>query len=210
MHAAPPRSGDSLTDPGGRQTGRRIWPLRIVGIVAIVLLLAMASVLTVFLYEISVDVQPHCPCDVPFTLGMLAGNSSNPSPGLYFEAVKINPTTGLTTNLFGLRVVTPDASMLKVGVAPATCAAPDSGALTAFTPKNCGASAGVWYAVLVFENTTIQSTYDSSGHWTGSAAPLERSTAEIYLVSDEKIAGSGDTISAFGTGPAAVSGVAVL
>jgi len=164
----------------------------------------------IILYNLWVGPRLICPCyDVPYTLGMEAGATSNPASGLFYEALVIAPTSGLTTGLFGLIIINDSGDRIGPGSVPSKCAAPADGSLTSFTPGNCSAPVSDWYAVLVFENTTIQSALGSTEHWSATA-PLERGTAQIYIVSKASFAGIGWSIAAYSTWGASVSGVAEL
>ncbi len=146
----------------------------------------------------------------PYELGMTPIRSSAPSPGVYYEDLGVFPTSGLTTGMFGLRILNSSGVLIAPGTAPGSCAAPSGGTLTAFTWRNCGAPTGNWYCVLVFENTTIQGVFDRSGHWSGPAAPLENTVTQIFIVSGVGYAGIGYTIATYDTDAVSVSGSTLL
>jgi hypothetical protein len=184
-------------------------PLKLIGAIVVVVLIGVASLFGLAFYLTSSLVLPSCAC-VPYELGMVPNGTSNPAAGLYYEALEVSPTSGLTTGMFGLAIVRSTGSGISSGVAPNSCAPPVGGTLTPFTLKNCGAPSGNWYAVLVFENTTIQGVFDSRGHWSGPTALLERSSDQIYVISDASYAGIETTIFAYSTDGASVSGACSL
>jgi hypothetical protein len=152
-----------------------------------------------------------CMCP-PYELDMDVVGSSHPAPGVYDVELEIVPTRGMTTGIFALDILnSSQTSDLRIppGTAPATCAAPSGGTVTAFTPTNCGPPIGSWYAVLVSGNTTVASVFDSSVRWSGATVTLNDSL-EIYVVSDSSYGNAGYTIAAYGTDSHSVAGSAFL
>jgi hypothetical protein len=186
-----------------------ISPLKLLGVIVVVILVGVSSFLGLAFYLASSLTLSSCGC-IPYSLGMVSEGSSNPTPGLYYEPIEISPTSGLTTGMFGLKVFTAAGSPITLGAAPTSCAPPAGGTLTAFTVKNCGSSTGNWYAVLVFENTTVQGVFDDRGHWSSPTAPLERFSDQIYIVSGTSYAGVEYTLSAYSVGGGSVSGSCLL
>lgn len=152
-----------------------------------------------------------CTCP-PYELGMGVVASTHPAPEVYDVELEIVPTRGLTTGMFGLKIAnSTEASfaLIPPGTAPASCAAPSGGTVTAFTPTNCGTPADSWYAVLVSGNSSVASVFDSSARWSGATVALNDSL-EICVVSDRGYVKAGYTILAYSTGSESVWGSAYL
>ena len=132
-----------------------------------------------------------------------AGSGSTTS---YYDTLAVSASSGLTTAEFGLKIVGVTGSVNPdyTGTMPTTCAATDT-----FNESAVGASTGCpaetsgWYAVLVGSSGTIVATYSGSS-WSATATVSNSDT--LVIVSNAQLAGSGDTLSAFGVGGSSVSG----
>jgi hypothetical protein len=145
----------------------------------------------------------------PYALGLENLGSSNPAPGVYYIALDVFPSSGLTTGLFGLWLTNSTTGLLETGDAPASCAPPSGGAYTPFNSSNCGTPTGNWYAVLVFTNGTVANVFSGTGAWVGGTVSLAN-YMQIDVVSGTNYTQSEDLLIVFGTGEWSVSGRAFL
>jgi hypothetical protein len=144
-----------------------------------------------------------------YALQMSNLGSSHTTATVFGVELGIDPTTGLTTGFFGMKMSNASYVFIPPGVPPASCAAPNRTSAIAFTPESCGAPESGWYVVLVFENNTIASVLGSSEHWLGAPVALD-GRMHIDLVSGTAYAATGEFLSAYGTGVSSVSGSVAL
>jgi len=141
---------------------------------------------------------------------MEPNGTENPSTGLFYEALALSPTLGLTTGMFGLMLFNASGGEVAVATVPPGCVGPDGGVLTSFGPTECGATSEGWYAVLVYPNMTVESNFGSSGHWSGTPVALELGASQIYVVSSVSYAHTGATLRAYSIGRVSVAGSVYL
>ena len=174
-------------------------------IIATILLVAITVVLAAVLYILISGLGSTG--SKPYQIGFGSGTPSQVST-TYFDTFSISTTSGLTTSLFGLKIVTATGSSVG-GQAPAACAANAKTLVSA-----CTASAGAtWYGVLENTNGTVAATFDpTTTSWTTyTGSPITVNSAySVVIVSGAQLAGSGDTLSAFGTSSSSVSGSATM
>ena len=140
-----------------------------------------------------------------------AGTSTSTS---YYDTLSVSASSGLTTAEFGLKITGVTGSVIAAysGTLPTSCTAGSifSEATQNSTTGNCPA-AGVthaWYAVLVDSSGNIVATY-SSGAWSATVT-VSNSDTLVLVNNGGQLAGSGDTLSAFGVGGSSVSGSVTL
>ncbi len=118
------------------------------------------------------------------------------------------PTSGLTSGMFGFRLVNAVDDVTQTpATVPTACA---YGALA----SDCVAGTG-GYAVVVGFSGTVRATYGNGTPGWGDLAPTTVSLAltradTLVIVSNTQIAGNGETLAAFPTGANPVSGAAHL
>jgi len=149
--------------------------------------------------------QPRSP-EASYSLGLSSPSPSQPASGVHWDSISLHPSSGVSTSMFGLELVTTDRIVLGGGVAPASC-----GPTNVLTASAYGAPAsGSWYAVLTYgANRTVASVY-SGEVWESAAVGLTSSMQLVLVSGSTSYAGSGDTFSAYATGSASVSGSVVL
>jgi hypothetical protein len=135
----------------------------------------------------------------------MAPFSSSASGSSYYEEVVLAPSTGLTTEMFGLMVMNATDVTQPLATVPAAC--PYGAAVSA-----CVNGTG-WYAVLLNDTGKVIGTYGSLG-W-GDLAPSTTNVTltaamELVIVSNIPYVGGGYTLSAFSTGAAEVTGSTTL
>lgn len=173
-------------------------------ILGIIVVSSTAVTLVVFASSIRVDVG-----GTPYSLGMWDAGSSQPATGVFYSKLLIEPTPGLTTGLFGFKLTSTTTGGIAPGMRPTTCTAPSGSSFTTFSAANCGAPSSAWYTVLTFQNGTVASTFDSSGHWSGAALALN-ATMNVFVVSDANYSQGEDTLSAYGITSIPVVGSVLL
>jgi len=138
-----------------------------------------------------------------YLLLMSSPSGSSPAAGVSWESIVIDPTSGLTTGIFGLNLTAVGGGAITIGTAPVTTC--KAGAT--FSAANCGAPAsGNWYSVLVYGTNDTVANVLSGSSWTGAAVTLN-SAMELYLVSGAtSYYGTGDVLAAYPTGSSIVSG----
>ncbi len=176
-------------------------------IIATILLVAITVVLAAVLYILISGLGSTG--SKPYQIGFGQGTPSQATvntTATYLDSFSVSTTSGLTTSLFGFKIVTATGTPVAGG-APVTCnvnLAPIAG---------CGAPASGWYAILEGTNGAAVGIFNPvTTLWTTSAAgPVTVSSAyTVVIVSQTTLAGSGDTLSAFGTGSSSVSGQATM
>src|SRR5208282_6898044 len=104
-------------------------------IIATILLVAITVVLAAVLYVL-ISGLTGGGTSTPYSLQMSNQGQSTPAAGTYWITLAINPTSGLTTGLFGLKVT----NVVNIGIAAGT---PTATCITyaAFTVAKCAAPA---------------------------------------------------------------------
>ena len=173
-------------------------------IIATILLVAITVVLAAVLYILISGLGSTG--SKPYQIGFGSGTPSQVST-TYFDTFSISTTSGLTTSLFGLKIVSATGSSVG-GQAPAgSCTVTPPVAVT-----TCTATTG-WYAVLENTSGDVAATFNplTSGWTTASGSPITVNSAfSVVVVSGSQLAGSGDTLSAYGTSSSSVSGSASM
>jgi len=154
-------------------------------IIATILLVAITVVLAAVLYILISGLGSTG--SKPYQLSFGSGTPSSHA-GAFYDNFTMVPTSGLTTGIFGLKITTPAGSPVAVGT---------GSGLTAPT-------SGSWYAVITNASGAVLSTYTSAG-WTVTSVTVS-SSQTLVIVSAVQLAGTGDSLSAFGTGSSSVSG----
>ena len=141
-----------------------------------------------------------------------AGTGSSTS---YYDTLSVSASSGLTTAEFGLKITGVTGSVITAysGTLPTGCTAGSSFIEAGQNSTSLGdcPAAGVthaWYAVLVDSSGNIVATY-SSGAWSATVT-VSNSDTLVLVNNGGQLAGSGDTLSAFGVGGSSVSGSVTL
>lgn len=200
-----------LRRPGARRTrrlrggfpGRR--PRRgISEIIATIYVLAITvSLAAVFFSEVTALTRNGA--SRPYEVGIVFSTQAHGAT-TYFDVGTLVATAGLTTSMFGLKILAPGGETYPTASAvPGTCA---YGASTP-TPATCPGVSGGWYGILVSgASGNVTATYSGVG-WTYAGGTtnvaLDRGFS-LIVVTSSPVAGSDDVLSAFGTGTSAVSG----
>ncbi len=175
-------------------------------IIATILLVAITVVLAAVLYVL-ISGLTGGGTSTPYTLQMSNQGQSTPAAGTDFITLSINPTSGLTTGIFGLKAQNVVHSGIPAGTVNAACVQ-----YATFTAAHCAApAASTWYAVLVFSNSTVASAWGSTSAWSGGTVALNAGmTLVVVTASTTSFSGIGDTLSAYGTGSSSVRGTETL
>jgi hypothetical protein len=203
----------SPAQPGIHPTGSWLRPRAnrksIIFILAIIVVLVIATVFVFRLLAVNSSTAslPYC-TGFACSLAMHNLGQSQPAPGVFEIEITVNPTEGLPTGVFGLEIRNSTDGVVPPGIHPLSCTASSGGSFTAFTVGYCGAPTGSWYAVLVFDNTTVATVFDTGG-WSGAEVTLT-TLMEIYVISGTSYHGVGDSLIAQGTGSSSISGSVVL
>jgi len=173
-------------------------------IIATILLVAITVVLAAVLYVLVAGLT-HTSTSTPLSIQMSNPTPSNPASGIYWEAITLNPTSGLTTSMFTFGFQTISKTGISVGTAPTTTCK----ATATFSATTCTAPTGNWYTVLVYlSNTTVANVY-SNGAWTGSTVSVTAGL-QLVFVSGASYAGTGDLLSAIPASSQSVSGSVIF
>ncbi len=185
----------------GRRGKRGVAP-----IIATILLVAITVVLAAVLYVL-ISGLTGGGTSTPYSLQMSNQGQSSPAAGTYFITLAINPTSGLTTGLFGLKITNVVNIGITAGTPTATCIT-----YAAFTVAKCAAPAATtWYAVLVFANSTVASAWGATSTWSGGTVALNAGMSLVIVTpSAATFSGIGDTLGAYGTSGSSVSGSVAL
>ncbi len=185
----------------GRRGKRGVSP-----IIATILLVAITVVLAAVLYVL-ISGLTGGGTSTPYSLQMSNEGQSTPAAGTDFITLAINPTSGLTTGLFGLKVTNVLNLGVAAGVVTATCVT-----YATFTAAHCAApAANTWYAVLVFSNSTVASAWGSTSTWSGGTVALNAGMSLVVVTpSGTSLSGIGDSMDAYGTSGSSVSGSVTL
>lgn len=177
-------------------------------VIAVAVTVTILVVVAYFALVLLASTGSHAPVEcsqVPCSLAMAAPTETTPAPGVAWASVAITPTRGLTTAVLELRLMSPGFSTdYAAGTAPvSTCKA-----TVALQASSCGVPAsGLWYVALVNGTTLEVLNVYSAGAWTGAATPLTVGLALVVVsATDSGLFGSGDHLSAYGTGGSSVSG----
>lgn len=144
----------------------------------------------------------------PLSIGFgVTGGSTNGAGTIHYDNLTLSASAGLTTEEFGLKITTPANSQVLPGELPSACV--PGAALGA-----CPAVNETWYAVLTSSSGQVLNVYGAEGSWTGADTTITSGQTLVLLTpggaSGLVLAGSGDILSAYGTGAAEVSGQATL
>jgi flagellin-like protein len=181
-------------------------------IIATILLVAITVVLAAVLYVL-ISGLTSSGASTPYSLGM--SEKSATTTGGNWITIQVNPTSGLTTGLFGLKVTSNVNSSTVSASYPAANATCKAGVSYAAGASGCGAPTTKysWYAVLVNSGGSILSVFTSTGAsttgWTATAAVSGSDT--LYIVSGAVLSGSiGFVMNAYPTSSSSVSGTVTL
>ena len=173
-------------------------------IIATILLVAITVVLAAVLYILISGLGSTG--SKPYQIGFGQGTpSQSGTPTTYYDTFALSTTSGLTTSLFGVKIVTATGSSVA-GQAVAGCTTL-GGAIT-----TCTATTG-WFGALENTSGNVVATFSPvNGAWhTSTGTPITVNSAYSFvIVSGSQLAGSGDTLSAYGTSSSSVSGSATL
>lgn len=196
-----------------RKKGRRgVSP-----IIATILLVAITVVLAAVLYILISGLTTSAgskPSSVQF-------GSGNPSTNtvVNYDEFALSVSSGLTTGVFGLKITEPSGVAVGTGAAVvAGACAPTVAGANPFTGCNTAPAAGTWFAVLVNANGGIIASFPLAAAGTTWTLPAgETSLAltdamSLVIISPTALvlAGSADTLAAYGTGSGSVSGSTVI
>ena len=185
-------------------------------IIATILLVAITVVLAAVLY-ILVSGYIGGTGSKPLTFspsGSTPSTATGSTGTSYYDTLAVSASTGLTTADFGLKVSGVTGGVITGAASvPTTCT--DGSTFTEVADNvtsaagDCAAvsSHNAWYAVLVSSSGSVVATY-SGGSWSSTQTISNSDT--LVLVNGIQLAGSGDTLSAFGVGGSSVSGSVTL
>ena len=186
-------------------------------IIATILLVAITVVLAAVLY-ILVSGYIGGTGSKPLSFSPSGSTPSTSSTGTgatgtsYYDTLSVSASTGLTTAEFGLKIAGVSGNViapLSSGSVPATCTGTFTEAgVGASASGDCPAVSSAWYAILVDSSGSVVATYGSSG-WS-STQSVSNSDTLVLVNYGSQLAGSGDTLSAFGVGGSSVSGSTTL
>ncbi len=144
----------------------------------------------------------------PLTISFGPGTASQ-AGSTYDDQLPIVVSQGLTTDLFGLAITQGSGAALGGLAPPNSCVV--GGPLAGCTATG-GTAGQAWYAVLLSPSGSVLGIYDPlPTTWATAAGPVTLSNSQsIVVVSASLLAGSGDFLSAFGTGSSVVSGSTFL
>ena len=183
-------------------------------IIATILLVAITVVLAAVLY-ILVSGYIGGTGAKPQSIGFAGETPSSCSVGstvCYNVTFSVTASSGLTTSMFGLKVTSTTGLAQPVGTL--SCVSTTS-PTAACTVSAISTSTSGWGAILFDSSGSVVAVY-SSGSWTvygtsTTTLPATVSSSDtISILSTNQLAGSGDTLSAFGAGGASVSGSTTL
>jgi flagellin-like protein len=197
MWSATPKRTTSM-DRWRRAHGKRgVSP-----IIATILLVAITVVLAAVLYVL-VSGLTRTGASTPYQLAMSETNSGG-SGTTYTVTLALSPSAGLATGIFGLKIAQSGGATVPLSAPATNCKAWSTTPATVCT----GVTAGDWYGVLIASNGTLAATYGSAGwtYYAGTTTITLNGGYTLWVVTTSAIAGSGDVISAFGTGTSSVSG----
>ena len=177
-------------------------------IIATILLVAITVVLASVLYILISGLGSTG--SKPYSIGFGQGSPSQ-AGATYYDNFTMSSTSGLTTGILGFKITTASgASVPGAGAAAGTdCVVGDS-VISSTTNSGCLAPTSGWYLVISSDTGTIQAIYTptATSPWTGSTTISSSQT--LSLVTGSQLAGSGDSLAAFGTGSSSVSGSVTL
>jgi flagellin-like protein len=181
-----------------RKAGRRgVSP-----IIATILLVAITVVLAAVLYVL-ISGLTSSTATAPISLAPAVNPSSTGGGGTtWYVAVGLNPSAGIATTQFGLKVTTSTTTATLSAAVGGTGCTVGSSFTTGAT--GCAGVTAKWYAVLTNATGKIVATYLSAG-WSSSVT-ISGGSYTLYVMSATAYDGQGYTLSAYGTGSASVSG----
>ena len=189
-------------------------------IIATILLVAITVVLAAVLY-ILVSGYIGGTGSKPLTFspsGSTPSTATSSTGTSYYDTLAVSASTGLTTAEFGLKIAGVSGNV----IAPLASASIQASCSGTFVEAGVGSTAAgdcpavapgtggtpAWYAVLVNSSGGVVATYGSSG-WS-STQVVSNSDTLVLVNYGSQLAGSGDTLSAFGIGGSSVSGSTTL
>ena len=167
-------------------------------IIATILLVAITVVLAAVLYILISGLGSTG--SKPYQIGFGSGTPNSPHAGTFYDNFTMSSTSGLTTSIFGLKIITATGSPVVGGTVATTCVA-----LGPVDQATCPGPASGWYAVIADTSGNVVSTFSPTSN-TWSASVTVSSSQTLVIVSAGILAGSGDSLTAFGTGSSSVSG----
>lgn len=147
----------------------------------------------------------------PYELDMIvsSGSFTPGPPATGYVNLSLEPTVGLTTAMFGLRVVNGTSGSAQPLVSPSSACVYGGWP----TAANCTSNGTGWYAVLENPSGSVVATYGEAG-WShmapGSFSAVLALSDNLLLISSARYQGEGYLIEAFSTGSASVAGSAFL
>jgi len=178
-------------------------------IIATILLVAITVVLAAVLYVL-ISGLTSSSGSTPYSLQMSGPIQSTPAAGTFWITMQINPTSGLTTALFGLKVTALNGTATAGVAPPGTCVA-----TAAFTVANCPkgtAGTTAWYVVIESSAGIVLNTWQlvgGVGAW-GASTSTVSSSMTMIVVSGATLDGIGSHMVAYNLGASSVSGQVLL
>ena len=191
-----------------RRNARGVSP-----IIATILLVAITVVLAAVLYVL-VSGLTKTGVSTPYELGM--GETSATGSGTnYTIVVSMSPTTGLTTSLFGLKIVTVGGTTMTVGTVPSGCH-PDTTLVAA--QAACTGVASGYFVLLLNPSGFLAGTFGKNAttgnvQWnyaSGTTTLALNGGFTFWVLSQSSLTGAGNVMTAYGTGTSSVSGTVSL
>ena len=179
-------------------------------IIATILLVAITVVLAAVLYILvsgyiggtgSKPLSFSPSGSTPSTAG--SGNSTS-----YYDTLSVSASSGLTTAEFGLKIAGVSGNVVSPDPTAWSHCTGNFVEVAVGSNSGCAAVSPGWYAVLVSSSGTVLATY-SGGSWNTTIA-VSNSDTLVLVNYGSQLAGSGDTLSAFGVGGSSVSGSTTL
>lgn len=172
-------------------------------IIATILLVAITVVLAAVLYILISGLGSTG--SKPYDLGLGQGTPSQTTVSgktSYYDTFSLSATSGLTTSLFGLKITNASGSAVgTVAAVPTACGVTDAASVCL-----AAGTGWAWYAILETSTGNVAATFTGSA-WSSGTSPVTVTSAySIVIVSASQLAGTGSTLSSFGTTSSAVSG----
>ena len=175
-------------------------------IIATILLVAITVVLAAVLYILISGLGSTG--SKPYDLGLGQGTPSQVNTGTtaapvmsYYDTFSLSATSGLTTSLFGLKITNASGSAVGTVAVPTACGVTDAASVCL-----AAGTGWAWYAILETSTGNVAATFTGSA-WSSATSPVTVTSAySIVIVSASQLAGTGSTLSSFGTTSSAVSG----
>jgi hypothetical protein len=180
-------------------------------IVAELFVVAITVVLAATLYLL-VSGLTHAGTSSPYLLGMGSPQETAQSASYSYGVIAISPQNGLTTAMAGLYLANGSgAGAVPLGTAPSSSCRFNAGFNNATAPCTAPVS-GIWYAVLVNPNSgrvadvwSLQS--GTTARWAEPTVAFTQGQEIVVVWSSlYRIAGSGDSLTAYSLSTTSVSG----